>query len=123
MVGAELEEDVGAGRILEEVVEAHDVAVPQRPVDPHLRLQLLVGWLVRFEGGGVREGGEGKEASQLYRFLTSSYVYIHTPSLLPPPFPYNHTRRAFCLARLLTREDFCTILRANASPVSRHVAQ
>lgn len=41
MVGAELEEDVGAGGVLEEVVETHDVPVPQRAVDPHLRLQLL----------------------------------------------------------------------------------
>lgn len=41
VVGAELEEDVGAGSVLEEVVEAHDVPVPERAVDAHLGLELL----------------------------------------------------------------------------------
>ena len=45
MVGAELEDDVGVGGVLEEVLEPHDVPVVELTVDPDLGLELLLAWV------------------------------------------------------------------------------
>ena len=82
VVGAELEEDVGAGGVLEEVVEAHDVPVPERAVDAHLGLELL------WEGGGY-----GQSAILFLRFVFTSSAVTITRT-------YIYTRKTYLLTGL-----------------------